>query len=86
MAKASAAPAGAEKYLINVGLFADANNARNAYTRLMDAGLPALSQELATAKGRRTRVRVGPFESRAEADAAAEKVRALKLEAAVFKP
>jgi cell division protein FtsN len=88
--KASGSGAGAvtgsEKYLINVGLFADANNARNAYTKLMDAGLPALTQELESAKGTRTRVRVGPFETRAEADAAAEKIRALKLDAAVFKP
>jgi cell division septation protein DedD len=85
-ATATKAVAGAETYLINVGLFADPNNARNAYTRLMDAGLPAVSQPLTTAKGERTRVRVGPFESFAEADAAAEKIRLLKLEAAVFKP
>ena len=80
------APAADEKYLVNVGLFADANNARNAYTKLQDAGLPALSQEIASKKGPRTRVRVGPFESRAEAERAAEKIRALQLEAAVFKP
>ena len=74
------------KFLINVGLFADANNARNAYTKLQDAGLPALSQELQSAKGLRTRVRAGPFESQAEADSAAEKIRALRLDAAVVKP
>lgn len=84
-ASQASAPAGGA-YLINVGLFADANNARNAYTRLQDAGLAAIKQELTSAKGLiRTRVRVGPFESQAEAEAAAEKIRALKLEAAVFK-
>ena len=83
---ASAAAASAEKYLINVGLFADPNNARNAYTRLVDAGLPAQSQAFSTSKGERTRVRVGPFETRAEAETAADKIRALKLEAQVFKP
>jgi cell division protein FtsN len=31
------------------------------------------------------RVRVGPFDSRLEADAAAEKIRALQLDAVVFR-
>jgi DedD protein len=34
--------------------------------------------------GRRIRVRIGPFESRAQADAAAEKIRKLDLPAAVL--
>lgn len=79
----SAADSG--KYLINVGLFADENNARNAFVKLQDAGLPAVSQEIKSSKGKRTRVRVGPFESQPEADQAAERIRALQLEAVVFK-
>lgn len=86
VAPSSSAAAPGAKFLINVGLFADVNNARNAYTKLQDAGLPALSQELQSAKGLRTRVRAGPFESQAEADSAAEKIRALRLDAAVVKP
>ena len=70
-------------YLINVGLFANADNARKAHAKLVDAGLPAQMQELPTAKGPRTRVRVGPFKIRTEADAAAQKIRALRLDAAV---
>lgn len=75
-----------EKYLINVGLFADTNNARNALAKLQDAGLPAQSQAIKSARGQRTRVRVGPFETLAEADRVAEKIRGLQLDAAVFKP
>ena len=75
-----------EKYLINVGLFADENNARNATTRLQDAGLPAMAQTLKSSKGPRTRVRVGPFDTEAEAERAAETIRSLQLEAQVFKP
>jgi cell division protein FtsN len=82
---ANTAAAETGKFLINVGLFADANNARNAYVKLQDAGLPALSQEVTSSKGPRTRVRVGPFESQPEADRAAERIRALKLDAAIFK-
>ena len=72
-------------YQINVGLFADENNARNAKTKLMDAGLKAYTEEAIYPRGKRTRVRVGPFDTQTEADAAAEKIRNLGLEAAVFK-
>lgn len=76
-------PAGA--YAINVGLFAQDGNARRAHARLLAAGLPAFTQELQTGKGRRTRVRVGPYATRAQADAAAQEIRALGLEALVFR-
>jgi cell division septation protein DedD len=85
VAAAAASAPGSGPYLINVGLFADPNNARNAFVKLQDAGLPAVSQELKSSKGPRTRVRVGPFESQAEADRAAERIRALQLEAAVIR-
>ena len=70
--------------LINVGLFAVEDNARNVYNKLDAAGLPATLQPFTTAKGQRFRVRVGPYASRAEADAAAGKIRALALEAVVI--
>ena len=72
-------------YYINVGLFADEANARKAQARLLNEGLPAFRQELNNAKGRRIRVRVGPYESRAKAEAAATSIRAMALEAVVFK-
>ncbi|WP_010466523.1 SPOR domain-containing protein [Acidovorax radicis] len=72
-------------YYINVGLFADEANARKAQARLLNEGLPAFRQELNNTKGRRIRVRVGPYDSRAQADAAAESIRAMALEAVVFK-
>lgn len=72
-------------YYINVGLFADEANARKAQARLLNEGLPAFRQELNNAKGRRIRVRVGPYASRAQADAAADSIRAMALEAVVFK-
>jgi cell division septation protein DedD len=85
-ASATSRPAAEDIFLINVGLFADANNARNAMAKLQDAGLPAQSQPIRSAKGARTRVRVGPFETRVEAERVAEKIRSLQLEALVFKP
>ncbi len=70
-------------FIINVGLFADENNARNAYVKLNDAGLNVLSNEITTKNGKRTRVRVGPFATQAEAERAAERIRALQLEAVI---
>jgi len=72
-------------YYINVGLFADEANARKAQARLLNEGLPAFRQELNSAKGRRIRVRVGPYDTRAAADDAASAIRAMALEAVVFK-
>jgi len=72
-------------YYINVGLFADEANARKAQARLLNEGLPAFRQELNASSGRRIRVRVGPYPSRAEADAAAASIRSMELEAVVFR-
>ena len=70
-------------YYINVGVFADEANARKAQARLLNEGFPAFRQEFFAAQKRRLRVRVGPFERRDDAEAAAVSVRALGLEAVV---
>ncbi|MFN9726466.1 SPOR domain-containing protein [Acidovorax sp.] len=72
-------------YYINVGLFAQEANARKAQARLLNEGLPAFRQELSTPAGRRIRVRVGPYPTRALANKAADTIKAMQLEAVVFK-
>lgn len=79
----ASAPAG--RYLINVGLFAQPDNAARALARLEADGLPAIGDVLQTRNGQRTRVRVGPFATRSQADAAAQRIRALQLEAVVVR-
>lgn len=81
------APAAPERgtFLINVGLFAQQDNALRVHARLKEAGLPATSTTLETRNGPRTRVRVGPFASRAQADAAAQRIRAMQLDAVVIR-
>ncbi|MBS0611535.1 MAG: SPOR domain-containing protein [Proteobacteria bacterium] len=67
---------------INVGLFADPENARRTHARLRQAGLPCSVEPVTRADGSRLqRVRVGPFGSAAQANAAVAKVRAMGLEA-----
>lgn len=79
-------PVPLEGFAINVGLFADAANADRVFKRLQEAGLPAFIQVVDSPNGQRTRVRVGPFASRALADDAAARIRALGLDAVVFRP
>ena len=81
----TAAPAPMPTYYINAGLFANPDNANKTLAKLKAAGLPAFSQTLATAQGPRTRVRVGPLTRRAQAEATVQKIKALKLDAALAK-
>ena len=72
-------------YYINVGLFAVPTNASNAVGILRGAKLPVFSEMVdSKTKGALTRVRVGPYAKKAEADAAAKKIKGLKLDAVVF--
>jgi cell division septation protein DedD len=81
-----AKPKALKPYFINVGLFAKEANARKAQVALQEAGLSPTTQEIGTGQGKRTRLRAGPFDTLAQAEAAAETIRALKLEAQVFQP
>jgi len=72
----------AGRVFVNVGLFAQADNAQQVHARLAAAGLPVLSDQINNAQGQqRTRVRVGPFASRAQAQAVVGQIKALKLDA-----
>ena len=72
-------------YYINVGLFAVPANGAGAQQKLKKLGLPVYSELVEAKNGPVTRVRVGPYAKRSQADAAAKKVRAAKLDAFVFK-
>ncbi len=82
----TATPAPNRGFYVNAGLFANPMNASNTLAKLEATGLPATSQVLTTSQGPRTRVRVGPFAKRAQAEAAVKKIKALKLDAALAKP
>ena len=69
---------------MQVGAFAEAAKAREVRQKLERAGLKTYTSVVKTGEGERTRVRVGPFASRAEADQAAGKVKGLSLPAAVL--
>lgn len=69
-------------FMIQVGAFSDADKVREVRRKLEQAGLKIQTQSVEGKDGKRTtRVRVGPFESRADADKAAARVRKLDLPA-----
>ena len=71
----SAAPGSA--FGINVGLFANPDNAQRAHERLLQAQLPATVEVIRGASGERFRVRVGPFADAATAAVMAQRVLSL---------
>jgi DedD protein len=72
------------RFVVQIGAFADNAKAREARLRVERAGLKTYTQVAETKDGRRIRVRVGPFTSRAEADKAAHKIKGLDLPAAIL--
>ena len=83
--KPSAPAAAAEgRLVVQVGAFADADKAREARVKLEKAGLKTYTQVADTKDGKRTRVRVGPFATKAEAEKAASKIKTLDLPAAIL--
>ena len=81
-AKDAARDAG--RFVVQVGAFADAAAARETRAKVEKLGLKTYTQVVETAAGSRTRVRVGPFASRDEADRALAKAREAGINAVVL--
>ena len=79
------AKANDERLVIQVGAYNDAAKVREARQKLEAAGFKTYTQVIDSKDGKRTRVRVGPFESKAEADKSAQKIRKLQLDTAILK-
>ncbi len=75
----------AVRSVVQVGAFAEMAKVKEARAKLESAGFKTYTQDVETKDGKRTRVRVGPFASKEEADKAAEKIRKLNLQATVLK-
>lgn len=67
----TAAAESARRFLVQVGVFSNHVNAEELVTKLQAAGIPAQIE---------SRVQVGPFASRAEADAARAKLKGLGID------
>jgi DedD protein len=76
--------ANASRFVVQVGAYADAGKLRDARSKVEQLGLKTYTQVVESESGSRTRVRVGPFSSRPEADAAAAKLKRAGLPTAVL--
>ncbi len=74
----------AARFIVQVGSFSEDAKAREVRAKLEKAGLKTYTHVAATKEGPRTRVRVGPFTSRDEADKVAHKIKQLQLQPAVL--
>jgi DedD protein len=81
--KAAPAPASG-RFVVQVGAYSDDAALRSARQRVEKLGLKTYTQVVETDAGKRTRVRIGPYASRDEADAAAARVKGAGLPANIL--
>ena len=73
-----------QRFVVQVGAFADAEAARETRKNVEKLGLKTYTQVAQTPSGNRIRVRVGPFASRGEAESALAKAKAAGLSAVLL--
>ena len=78
--KADAAP----RFVVQVGAFTDEAKIKDVRSKLEKAGLKTYIHVAQTKDGKRTRVRIGPFDTKAEAEKTVKKIKALNITAAVL--
>lgn len=80
----TAASAKDGRFVVQVGAYTDADALREARQKVERLGLKTYTQVVETDAGKRTRVRIGPFATREDAERAAAKIKGAALPAAVL--
>jgi DedD protein len=83
-ARPSDAVANGGRFVVQVGAFADDAKIHEVRAKVEKIGLKTYTQQVETPGGKRVRVRVGPYATKAEADRIASKIKADGLPAAVL--
>ena len=81
---AASAPAATGRFVVQVGAYTDARTLKEARGKVEKLGLQTYTQVIEGDAGKRTRVRLGPYASRAEAEAAADKLKRAGLPANIL--
>ena len=68
-----------EDFVVQLGAFSNPANARALQRKLQENKFKAYTDVIKSSGGERTRVRVGPYDSREAADKARQRMRSLKL-------
>jgi DedD protein len=72
------------RYVVQVGAYTDSAGLRDTRQKVEKLGLKTYTQVIETDAGKRTRVRIGPFATREEADRAGARLKAAGLPAAIL--
>ena len=81
---AVASDAKAARFVVQAGAYTDAATLREARQKVEKLGLKTYTQVVETDSGARTRVRVGPFDTREEAEKAAARIKGSGLAANIL--
>lgn len=81
-ARAQSLLEGAGAWIVPLGAFSDRDNVKKLQAKLTGAGLASYTEVMNGAKGEQTRVRAGPFESKAAAERARDKILKMGLKPA----
>jgi DedD protein len=76
--------AGAGRFIVQVGAFLDDAKVRETRAKVEKLGMKTYTQPVDTPTGKRTRVRVGPYATKAEADKIAARLKGDGLQAVVL--
>lgn len=71
-------------FFVQVGVFSKSENAKSVRSKLSKKKLAAFSEQIKTSAGTRTRIRVGPFSTRADAEEALTQVKRAGEKSAVI--
>ena len=69
----------AQSFVVQLGAFSNAQNATRLAAKVRDNRFSAYTEVVSTSGGKRTRVRVGPYPTRAAAEQARDRLKARKL-------
>ena len=78
--KPRAKPKTAQAFVFQLGVFANADNAKQVRDRAAAAGVKSYTEQLKGQQGEQTRVRAGPFPSRGAAEKARDKLKSLGMD------
>lgn len=74
----------APRFIVQVGAYSDEAKVKEVRTKLEKAGFKTYVHVAQLKDGKRTRVRIGPFDSKEEAQKTVKKIKSLNLTAAVL--
>ncbi len=69
--------------MVKMGAFADVTNVKRLQAQLSAAGIKSYTEPYESSDGTRTRVRAGPYATRAAAERAREKLKKIGLDGTV---